>query len=203
MQLSIKKSDSASHQQMVWGEVYAPNRPDVDGEFMTAEEIQKMAHGFVRKGRLSQIDVQHDNKTVPGVQVIESFIARKGDPDFIEGAWVVGVHIDDAATWQQVLEGKINGFSMEALVTKEDVEVELEIPPVVMGKTSKDEDHEHQFFVTYDEDGKFLGGVTDEVNGHKHLIRAGTITEKASDHQHRFSSVDNIKIVEDLGNSDA
>lgn len=197
-ELTIKKTDGSPHKRMVWAEVYAPNRPDVDGEFMTAEEIEKMAHDFVRKGRLDQIDVQHDNTTVKGVQAIESFIARKGDPDFIEGSWVLGVHVDNDAVWQDVLDGKINGFSMEAMVTKEEVEVEIEIPPVVMGRTSVDEDHEHQFFVTYGEDGTFQGGVTDEVNGHKHVIKGGTITEKASGHQHRFSSVDNVQIVGDV-----
>lgn len=193
-ELKIKKAEEP-HKRLVWAEVYAPDRPDVDGEFMTRETIEEMAYDFVRKGRMDQIDIQHDNKTVPGVQAVESFIARKGDPDFIEGSWVMGVHVNDDKIWQDILDGKINGFSMEALVTKEDVEVEVDIPPVITGSTSEDEGHSHQFFVSYDDDGNFLGGVTDEVDGHRHVIKGGTVTEIAETHRHKFSSVDNVVIM--------
>ncbi|QZI85659.1 serine protease [Stenotrophomonas phage Summit] len=195
--LIIKKADK-TYKQMVWAEVYAPNRPDVDGEFMTAEDIEKMAYAFLRSGRLDQIDVNHDNEVV-SAHVIESFIARKGDPDFIEGAWVVGIHISDPDTWQMVLDGELNGFSMEALVTKEEKEMLVEIPPVVKGMTSTEEDHRHEFFVSFDENGEFLGGTTDVVNGHSHKIIAGTVTEVTNDHRHRFSSVDNIEIIGEVG----
>ncbi|QIN95166.1 serine protease [Stenotrophomonas phage vB_SmaS_DLP_3] len=194
-QLTIKKADK-TYKQMVWAEVYAPNRPDVDGEFMTADEIEKMAYSFIRKGKLDQIDVNHDNKVV-SAHIIESFIARKGDPDFIEGAWVVAVHIEDEEAWQMILDGELNGFSMEAMVSKEEVEVTVEIPPVVKGSTTENEDHHHEFFVTFDEQGNFLGGMTDVVKGHSHKIIAGTVTEKSEGHSHRFSSVDNIEIIED------
>lgn len=195
MKCVVKKDEEGQELHLVYGEVYAPNRPDSDGEYMTAEQIMKMAHDFVRKQRVDQVDQQHDNEAIPGVTVVESFIARKDDPDFIEGAWVVGVHIPDDDTWEKVKKGEINGFSMEAMVVREDKEVELEIPPVVSGVTSKSEDHVHKFYVTYNGDGKFLGGTTDEVDGHKHSILAGTITEEVNGHRHSFSAVDNIEIV--------
>lgn len=66
---------------------------------------------------------------------------------------------------------------------------------MIKGTTSLHEEHMHQFFVTYDEDGNFLGGTTDEVDGHTHVIKAGTVTEESNGHRHRFSSVDNIEIV--------
>lgn len=191
----IVKKEETEYQRLVYAEVYAPDRPDVDGEYMTAEDIEAMAHDFVKKGRLDQIDIQHNNKTVKGVQAVESFIARKGDPDFIAGAWVIGVHVADDEVWEAVLKGELNGFSMEAMVAKETTEVEIDIPPVIKGTTSLHEEHMHQFFVTYDEDGNFLGGTTDEVDGHTHVIKAGTVTEESNGHRHRFSSVDNIEIV--------
>ena len=40
--VDFKKSDAK--QQIVFGEVYVPNRRDTDGNFMTAETIEKMAH---------------------------------------------------------------------------------------------------------------------------------------------------------------
>jgi hypothetical protein len=186
------------YQRIVMGEVYAPNRPDSDGEFMTAEEIQKMAHDFVRKQRMDQVDQQHDNEAINGVTVVESFIARKGDPDFIPGSWVVAVHVNDEDTWNKVLKGEINGFSMEAMVNRQEHEKELQVDDVVTGKTNTtkgDNSHEHTFSVQYGPDGKFLGGATDVVNGHFHIIKRGTHTEAANGHMHTFSAVDNVEIV--------
>lgn len=194
--LVIKSVNDEPEQRIVYAEVYAPNRPDSDGEYMTAETIRKMAHDFARNNRFAQVDCYHNNEVTPGVVVIESFIARKGDPDgFLEGAWVVGVHIPDDDIWDKVKKGEINGFSMEAFVVREEQEVEIQIPPVVSGTTSKSEDHEHHFFVSFDKDGNFMGGVTDEVNGHRHVIKAGTVTEKFEGHNHRFSAVDQVLIV--------
>jgi len=197
--VKILKTDTGKQpeQRMVFAEVYAPLRPDCDQEFMTAEQIRKMAHDFARAGNFKQVDVNHNNKVVPGVEIVESFIARKGDPDFIEDSWVVGMHVNDDQTWADVKSGKINGFSMEALVEKEDREVEIEIPSVVTGDTSRDMEHVHKFFVRYNENGEFQGGTTDQgPDGHSHAIRAGTVTDTVSGHSHRFSSVDNLQLFE-------
>lgn len=182
--------------QIVFGEVYSPLRPDAQGEYMTADEIRKMAHEFIRKGKMGQIDVMHGNKLVSGASVVESFVADEQDARFLPGSWVVGVHVPDPDLWSAIKKGDINGFSMEALVTRHDQEVEVDIPPIVTGLTSKQEDHQHKFFVAYDEKGQFKGGVTDTVNGHFHSIVAGTHTQDAAGHRHRFSSVDLIQIVE-------
>jgi hypothetical protein len=195
VKLIVRKSVPAE-KRMVYAEVYAPNRPDSDGEFMTAETIEKMAHDFVKKGRLKQIDVQHDNKTIDGVQAVESFIARKGDPDFIPGSWVLGIHVDHTDTWNRIKKGELNGLSVEALVGREEKEVTLQLPPVISGRTTKSENHEHQFFVNYSPEGDFLGGVTDTVNGHRHTIKGGTVTEEMDGHRHRFSSVDSLEIID-------
>ena len=201
--LTRKEEDPAAPEQhMAFGEVYAPDRPDAQGEFMRADEIRKMAYEFAKNGRLQSIDVMHDNNVEPGrAYIVESFIARKGDPDFIEGAWVIGMYIPDDQLWDSVKKGEINGFSMEALVTRHEQETEIHMPPVVTGRTSKSgagdvAPHEHRFFVSYDGDGKFRGGVTDSDLGHSHQILAGTHTETTMGHSHRFSSVDDMKIAE-------
>lgn len=192
----IKSGDGpdAPELHMVYGEVYAPNRPDAQKEWMTREEIRKMAHRFVRERKFDQIDVMHDNKIVK-CEIVESWIASDNDPNYIPGSWCIGMHVPDEGLWQDYKSGKLNGFSMEAMVTKDEREVEIEVPPVVTGKTSKSESHEHEFFVSYDDEMKFLGGQTSEVNGHTHAILAGTHTQEASGHSHRFSSVDGIKII--------
>lgn len=83
---------------------------------MTAEDIKKLAHRALKLDLAVIIDTQHDN--VPnGSYPVESFIARSGDPDYTEGAWVMGVKVPDDATWEKVLKGELNGFSFEAMVT--------------------------------------------------------------------------------------
>lgn len=184
-------------QRIVMAEVYAPMRGDSDGEYMDAEGIRKMAYKFMRDMKLDKVDKQHTNELSNGARVVESFIARKGDPTFIEGAWVVGVHIPDDEDWAAVKSGKINGFSIEALVQKTPMQVSVELPPVIEGRTFKaDDGHEHRFYVAYDDSGKFLGGRTDQVAGHMHVIKRGTVTEEANGHTHRFSHVDDLVIKE-------
>jgi hypothetical protein len=188
----------SEEQRIVWAEVYVPNVPDSDGEFMDRKAIREMAYKFMKEKKLGQIDVQHNNQVVPGVSVVESFLSRKGDQTFpVEGSWVVGIHIPHDDTWHSVKSGKINGLSLEAMVVKTPTELEIDIPPIIEGRTAKaDDGHEHVFYVSYDHQGEFLGGVTDEVAGHKHVIKRGTITETVNDHAHRFSYVELLGISE-------
>jgi hypothetical protein len=201
--VSIKKSDDKK--RIVWAEVYAPDRPDADGEFMRADQIEEMAYEYMKTMKLDAVDHQHsqNEEDATGCVVVESFIARKGDPDFIEGAWVVGMYIGNDDMWDKVEKGEINGFSMEAMVIKETKEVELDIPSVLSGKTFKDDDtdHTHDFLVAYNIDetsdryGKFMGGRTSvHTDGHFHVIKSGTVTETAAGHRHRFSHVEGLKI---------
>jgi hypothetical protein len=193
--LKILKADDSGDERLVYGEVYAPLRPDVQGEFMDADAIKSMAHDFLQRQMNKAIDVQHDNRVVPGLTIVESFIARKGDPDFIEGSWVVCCHVNDDSTWQKVKKGELNGFSVEALVVKENHDVEVDIPDQITGRTTKSDDHEHDFTVKFDDKGQMTGGSTTLVKGHTHQITTGTITDESQGHRHRFSSVDNVKIV--------
>ncbi len=108
--MKFKKSDLK--QQIVFGEVDVPDRRDTDGNFMTAETIEKMAHDFLSNKRNAQISKAHDGTPDKGC-VVESFIAREGDPDFAAGSWVVGVHVPDAKIWKSIEAGELTGFSIE------------------------------------------------------------------------------------------
>ncbi len=199
----VKKADE--EMRVVWGEVYIPDIPDTQDEFMTAVEIEKMAHKFLMDGlAVGAIDVQHDGDIRQECYVVESFIARKNDPDFIEGAWVAAVKILDDDLWSDVKSGKLNGFSMQASVFVTDRIVTLEIPPEVKGLTqiaSDGDDHRHEYLVRFDSKGDFQGGVSNVVNGHKHSIRRRSITEMSTDavnkeladgHFHRYTLVDKL-----------
>jgi hypothetical protein len=191
--VSIKKFDAKK--QIVYGEVYVPYVPDSQGDFMTPEEIERVAHNFLKKGLVKSVDTEHD-LTPNGSVVVESFIARNNDPDFSEGSWVLGVHIPDKTHWAKAERGEIGGFSMYGTGRRVQRLVEIEIPDdgVLIGKTAAtpgDGAHEHTYALDFDKAGQFKGGHTSEVNGHSHLIRKGTVTEPGPDgHRHRFSFVE-------------
>lgn len=187
--LTLKKFDA--DRQLVWAEVYAPNFPDSDGDFASAEVIEQMAFDFLKKGRTAQVDVNHDNKLY-NCYVVESFIVRHDSDLFIPESWVVGIHVDNDEIWQKVKDGDLNGFSMEVNAVSREVEVEINIPERIIGKTNEVAGHSHKFTVKFDEDGKFLGGETDVVDGHSHIIRGGTVTEVTGGHQHTFSFVEQV-----------
>jgi hypothetical protein len=187
----IKRTDAA--QRIVYGEVYAPNVLDTYGEFMIPEDIEQMCHRFMALPDLSKvIDTNHDN--VPnGSYPVESYIARKGDPVFTEGAWVMGVKVPSDDIWGKVERGELNGFSFQALVQPVEMDIEYTVIRDHVGVTYKSDtpghdDHEHVFYVEVDDKGSIIGGWTDEgPDGVVHQIMRGSRTQYANGHLHRFS----------------
>lgn len=188
--IGIKKTDD--EEQIVFGEVYAPGFPDSQGDFMTAETIKDMAYRFMANGFLAKIDTQH-NREENGSYIVESFIARDDDPDFITGSWVVGVKIPDGAVWGLVKSGELNGFSLDGYGVRVATTIEVDMPDTLKGETTETEGHAHGFEVAFDEAGAFLGGFTTRApDGHRHMIKRGTVTEDTNGHNHRFSFVEGI-----------
>lgn len=121
----IKKKDEMK--RLVYGIVYTPDKADYHKHFATKEEIEKTAHAFLLNAR--RIDRQHDFIKGSG-GVVESFLARKGDPDFPEGAWVIVTKVFSDKVWEQVLAGVIKGYSMAGVASMGDtkeVETDLDI----------------------------------------------------------------------------
>ncbi len=90
----ITKADDA--QRLVYGIVYEPNVADAHGDYMTPEEIEKAAHGFLKDAR--EIDKQHDFQGGVG-EVVESYIApsdfEMGDEVIKKGSWVLVTKASD------------------------------------------------------------------------------------------------------------
>jgi hypothetical protein len=194
---SIKKTDN--EQQVVFGEVYAPDFPDSHGDFMGADAVRDMAYGFMKKGLLSKVDIQHSQEEC-GAYIVESFIARDDDPVFLPGSWVIGVHIPDVETWALVKSGELNGFSLDGFGIRVPTKFEIDMPELLKGETDISMDHKHGFIVKFDNEGNFLGGRTTEAaDGHWHEIVKGTVTEDASGHNHRFSFIEGVMDAQAVG----
>lgn len=194
--------------QVIYGEVYIPNVLDSHKEWMTHWEITAMAHGFMKRGDLGAVDREHNNLRT-GAYIVESYVANKGDPIFIEGSWVVGVKLPDDM-WDLYLSGEINGFSFEGLVKRSTELMDVEVPFTMTGETSDRNGHVHLFKVYFDDQANFLGGETssaidpetgEPVDDHFHLITLGTVTEDEEDHNHTFNFID--MLVDEDNNGDA
>lgn len=177
-------------EQIVTGEVYAPYVIDSHGEMMLPEDIKKMAHRFLIANKNHFIDMMHNNKVVQA-SVVESYIAKANDPDYTEGAWVLSVKIFDENVWGDVLEGKLNGYSFEAMVYKVDAEVVYDYLPLHIGFTEENDGHFHAFYVEVDENGRVIGGKTSvETDSagrqHDHKMLYGTATQNAEHGAHRY-----------------
>jgi len=182
------QKDEDGYERIVFAELLIPDTPNTYGDFHTKESVREFAYGFMING--FDIDTDHDNVDVSDrVKIIESFIARVGDPDFIEGSWVVGMHIGDDDIWQMVLDGDINGYSYEALVKFFDIDLLVPDNNTVYGVTEPDigDGHVHNFFVLINNEGRVLAGGTTESMGHSHTISTHTFTDSELGHSHIFN----------------
>ncbi|WP_144525599.1 XkdF-like putative serine protease domain-containing protein [Bacillus pumilus] len=98
--------------RLVYGVVYEPNTPDAHQDFMTAKEIERAAHGFMKDAR--HIDKQHDFQDGVG-EVVESYIAPSdvevGGELIRKGSWVLVTKASEEI-WDQIQKGHITGYSM-------------------------------------------------------------------------------------------
>jgi hypothetical protein len=188
----IKSED----ERLVYGEVYAPMRVDTDTEAMTAAEIKKMAHSFLANGLTDKVDVSH-NFEESGAAVVESFIARKDDPDgFIESSWVVGAHIPEHL-WEAVKSGEINGFSFAGLpCNKTTARAQVRMVKKLVGETEPSTEgplppHDHSIALVFNDGGRIIPTLTGESLGHSHEVTKATATSASFDHSHRMILIEN------------
>lgn len=198
---AVRKTDAKL--QIAYGEVYVPGVPDTQGDFMTAEEIRKMAHEFLGRGETRMIDIEHNGHLVKAA-IVESFIAREDDNIYIPNSWVVGMHVESAEVWKAIEDGELNGFSMQAVGMQEPKKTFIDMPSMLQGFTEPDPDdgHHHGYTIRFDEFGNMLGGTTEgtfpeDHPDHDHAIKRPTITEPGGPgdtHIHRWSFVEHIEV---------
>jgi hypothetical protein len=98
--------------RIVFGPVLIPNEPDSDGDVVTVEQIERVAHKFVEAYR--NIDLQHTLQNVG--DLLESYITpvdlQYGELTIPKGSWMMGVRVTDDATWDKVQKGTLTGFSI-------------------------------------------------------------------------------------------
>lgn len=186
----VVRSDT-KWERVAFAEVLVPEVRNVAGDWWSREAIVAAAYMFMEQG--FKLDLEHDNEDYTGQWfVVESFVARPGDPDFIEGSWVVGVRVYNDDIWNKILSGEINGFSYEAMIYYLTGEVTTDDDFVRQGTTEPDvtgDFHTHDFAVMVDENNRPVRGGTTVDNGHYHDILVHSITEESAGHRHRYNLI--------------
>lgn len=122
------KADADAH--YVTGIVYEPMVEDTDGNYMTADEITKAAHWFMKNA--GDADIQHCFEKAEGVEVVESYVAKCdmeiGGQQIKEGTWLMTMEISNDEVWDSIEKGEITGFSMGGKGAYSEVDVDISNP---------------------------------------------------------------------------
>lgn len=197
--------DDGEYEQVILCELLVPDVPNSFGDIYTRESIREFAYEYARQGYGIDIDHSEEDVRNKDLVVVESFIARPGDPNFIEGSWVVGMKVLSDDVWQQVLDGELNGFSFQAECLMTPITITNLRNRQVSGVTEPDpvDGHAHTFLVLLNALNKPISGGTGTTNGHSHRISVHTQTARAIDasgreHLHRYQVI----VAEDEGDDD-
>ncbi len=101
--------------RIVYGPVLIPDVPDTDGDVVSADKVERVAHRFMEEYRL--MEHMHTLKSV--ARPVESYIAPTdldlGQSRVPKGSWVMGAKVVDDDAWNDVKSGKLTGFSVVAV----------------------------------------------------------------------------------------
>ena len=118
---------------LVYGAVLVPDKPIYrvaeDGtEFyleFTADSIEKMAQDYLIKYRQHAVTLDHQEEATE-VCMVESWIktsmtmdkslALGLNPELPVGTWLAGYKVNNIETWNRIKNGKLRGFSVEAMI---------------------------------------------------------------------------------------
>lgn len=119
----------ADKQRYTLGIVYEPDTIDSQGDFATAEEIEKACHNFMRNLQRNQVQKgalgsMHNDWSDELGDIVECYIAPidmeiNGEP-IKKGSWLLGA-IWSEDMFQKVEKGEITGYSMGGTGVRETV----------------------------------------------------------------------------------
>ena len=110
--INILKAEK-KEEKLIYGIVYEPNVPDLQGDFINEIEIEKMAHNYLMNSQ--EIGLQHQMDISNGVKIVESYIASQdleiNKNKIIKGTWIIACKVLDENIWNLIKENKLTGFS--------------------------------------------------------------------------------------------
>ena len=140
--LQLKEVDK--EQRILMGLVLEPNKPiyrNQNGEefniVFNEETIKDLSYGFFKNNSHSNSTIEHDVKqNIQGVTFTESWIIENPDIDkstnfgfkYPKGSWVAVMKVDSEEVWNDYVKtGKVQGFSIDAMLSLEEVNLKSNI----------------------------------------------------------------------------
>jgi len=147
----IKLAELDKEQRILIGLVLEPNKPiyrNQDGEefniVFEEETIKDLSHNFFMSNSHKNSTLEHeDGKELSGVTFVESWIVEDEKNDksnalglsYPKGSWMATMKVDNDDVWNNYVKtGEVQGFSIDAMVNLEEINLKSEI------KMSKDLD---------------------------------------------------------------
>lgn len=127
--------DEAKEKHMVVGPVLIPDKPiyrNQDGEEFyiqfSKESIERLAYNYIKQGyNMTSFTAQHQYP-VNEVYIVESWLKTTENDksndlgfDCPIGTWFVGAKVNNVDVWEDIKDGKMNGFSVEAFVSLDEL----------------------------------------------------------------------------------
>ena len=105
-------------------------RKDKNGDpyyvFFSADTIKMIAEKYMRNKYTDNNDTMHDGKAIKDVHVLESWIkedtqdksSKYGFENLPVGTWFVSMKVNNLKVWEEVKQGKLNGFSVSGFFSE-------------------------------------------------------------------------------------
>lgn len=137
----IELAQVNEEKRLLLGAALIPNKRiyrNIDGNefemFFTAETIEKLAHSFMRNQNNNNSSLEHELK-LEGMSVVEAWTVENPETDksanygktYPKGTWVTMMKVENEEMWGKVKNGEIKGFSIDALLGLEQVQLKTNI----------------------------------------------------------------------------
>lgn len=150
-EIQLKEVDK--EQRILMGLVLEPNKPiyrNQNGEefniVFSEETIKDLSYGFFKQNNQSNSTIEHDVKQrIEGVTFTESWIVEDSKIDksanfgfsYPKGSWLAVMKVDSDEVWNNYVKtGKVQGFSIDAMLSLEEVNLKSEIEMSEQAKTN-------------------------------------------------------------------
>ena len=144
----VKLAEVDKEKRILMGPVLIPNKEIPRHDDETGEEysivftpavVERAAQLFMQQQKNNNATIEHTEKSIPDVSVVESWIIADSEKDksnvygmkFPKGTWMAMMKINNEDVWQNYVKaGKVKGFSLEGLFGHLEVDAEWGIPDV-------------------------------------------------------------------------
>lgn len=175
---TIELAQVDEEKRLLLGAALIPNKKiyrNIDGHefYITFSEqtIEKLAHNFFKNQMNNNSSLEHEVK-LEGMSVVEGWTVQDPNNDksnaygktYEKGTWVTMMKVDNDEMWGKVKSGEIKGFSIDALLALEEINLKTEIEMT--------EDAKKSFLSELKEDIKAL------FTSHKEEVVEETVSEE-------------------------